>query len=147
MYERVCQRMCSRNYLAHTQSPPCRRVHACCLARSVPQEVDWSRPTAFVLGNEQRGVSDTAVQLADATAIIPMAGFVESFNISVAAALIMYEAQQQRVRTLGRSGDLSPQQQEQLLAAFLLRGVVSSVHILVALKWGRRRGGQQADTE
>lgn len=38
------------------------------------QEVDWTRPTAFVLGNENRGVSDTAVQLADATAIIPMAG-------------------------------------------------------------------------
>lgn len=52
-------------------------------------------------------------------------GFVESFNISVAAALIMYEAQQQRIRKLGRSGDLSPEQQQQLLAAFLLRGVVS----------------------
>jgi hypothetical protein len=38
------------------------------------QEVDWTRPTAFVLGNEREGVSDTAVALADATAIIPMAG-------------------------------------------------------------------------
>lgn len=38
------------------------------------QEVDWTRPTAFVLGNERQGVSDTAVQLADATAVIPMAG-------------------------------------------------------------------------
>jgi tRNA (guanosine-2'-O-)-methyltransferase len=52
-------------------------------------------------------------------------GFVESFNISVAAALIMYEAQQQRVRKLKHAGDLTAQQQEQLLAAFLLRGVVS----------------------
>jgi tRNA (guanosine-2'-O-)-methyltransferase len=50
---------------------------------------------------------------------------VESFNISVAAALIMYEAQQQRVRKLQHAGDLTAQQQEQLLAAFLLRGVVS----------------------
>lgn len=49
----------------------------------------------------------------------------ESFNISVAAALIMYEAQQQRLRALGRQGDLSEEQQQQLLAAFLLRGVVS----------------------
>jgi hypothetical protein len=53
------------------------------------------------------------------------AGFVESFNISVAAALIMYEAQQQRIRKLGSSADLSQEQQQQLLAAFLLRGVVS----------------------
>jgi hypothetical protein len=55
------------------------------------------------------------------------AGFVESFNISVAAALIMYEAQQQRIRKLGAAGDLTAQQQEQLLAAFLLRGVVSAL--------------------
>jgi hypothetical protein len=54
-------------------------------------------------------------------------GFVESFNISVAAALIMYEAQQQRIRKLGQAGDLTAQQQEQLLAAFLLRGVVSAL--------------------
>jgi hypothetical protein len=38
------------------------------------QEVDWTQPTAFVLGNELRGVSNTALQLADQTAIIPMAG-------------------------------------------------------------------------
>lgn len=89
------------------------------------QEVDWTRPTAFVLGNEGEGVSDTAVQLADHMAIIPMAGFVESFNISVAAALIMYEAQQQRIKKLGRAGDLTERQKQQLLASFLLRGVVS----------------------
>lgn len=69
-------------------------LHGCC----APQEVDWTRPTAFILGNEKFGISDEAVALADATAIIPMSGFVESFNISVAAALIMYEAQQQRIR-------------------------------------------------
>lgn len=78
-----------------------------------------------MLGNESQGVSDTAVQLADHTAVIPMAGFVESFNISVAAALILYEAQQQRIRRLGRSGDLTERQKQQLLASFLLRGVVS----------------------
>lgn len=44
----------------------------------------------------------------------------------MAAALIMYEAQQQRIRKLGSSADLTQQQQQQLLAAFLLRGVVSS---------------------
>lgn len=70
-------------------------------------------------------MSDTAVELADHTAIIPMAGFVESYNISVAAALIMYEAQQQRIRQVGKSGDLTEQQKQQLLASFLLRGVVS----------------------
>lgn len=37
-----------------------------------PQEVDFTRPTAFVLGNERAGVSDAAVAMADHTAIIPM---------------------------------------------------------------------------
>jgi hypothetical protein len=57
-----------------------------------------------------------------------LAGFVESFNISVAAALIMYEAQQQRLRAGGCYGDLGPEQQRQLLAEFLLRGVVSGAN-------------------
>jgi hypothetical protein len=65
------------------------------------------------------------------------AGFVESFNISVAAALIMYEAQRQRIRKLGSSADLTQEQQQQLLAAFLLRGVVSAgpmgVNLLLGL--------------
>eukprot|EP00877_Chromochloris_zofingiensis_P012873 jgi/Chrzof1/783/Cz01g28200.t1 len=95
-------------------------------SNSVPiQEIDWTRPTAFLLGNEREGVSPEAVALADHTAVIPMCGFVESFNISVAAALTMYEAQQQRMRKLGRHGDLNDQQQHILLAEYLLRSVVS----------------------
>ena len=59
-------------------------------ARSVAiQDVDWARPTAFVLGNERDGVSEAALEMADVVAAVPMAGFVESFNVSVAAALIM----------------------------------------------------------
>lgn len=87
--------------------------------------MDWTKPTAFLLGNEKVGVSEEALALADHCAIIPMAGFVESFNISVAAALIMYEAHQQRVKKLGRNGDLSEEQQKILQAALMLRSVVS----------------------
>ena len=89
------------------------------------QEVDWTKPTAFLLGNEKVGVSEAALALADQCVVIPMAGFVESFNISVAAALIMYEAHQQRVKKLGRNGDLSEEQQKILQAALMLRSVVS----------------------
>ncbi len=53
------------------------------------QEIDFTRPTAFVLGNETAGVSDEAVALSDYCAMIPMHGFVDSLNISVAASLIM----------------------------------------------------------
>jgi len=55
----------------------------------------------------------------------PPKGFVESFNVSVAAALIMWEAQQQRLRRLGQHGDLSDLEMDVLMAEYLIRGVVS----------------------
>lgn len=51
-------------------------------------------------------------------------GMVESFNISVAAALVMYEAQQQRLRRLGRHADLDERQREALKAVMLAKTVV-----------------------
>lgn len=53
----------------------------------------------------------------------------------------MYEAQQQRQRRLGRLGDLSAQQQQLLLAAFLLRGVVcrwGKACLALRLRWPPR---------
>jgi tRNA (guanosine-2'-O-)-methyltransferase len=52
-------------------------------------------------------------------------GFVESFNISVAGALVMYEAQQQRIRKLGKHGDLTHDQQLALQASLMMRSLVS----------------------
>lgn len=58
--------------------------------------VDYCRPTALVLGAENRGVSRSARQWADYRIAIPMVGMVESFNVSVACAVILSEAQRQR---------------------------------------------------
>jgi hypothetical protein len=38
------------------------------------QEVDWTRPTAFVVGNEREGVTQAAIDLSDAVVSIPMTG-------------------------------------------------------------------------
>lgn len=97
------------------------------------QEVDWTRPTAVILGNEKSGVSEEAVAAADACAIIPMAGFVESFNISVAAALVMYAAQQQRLQRAGRHADLTQEQQTVLKAVMLMKTVRESPTLLSEL--------------
>jgi tRNA (guanosine-2'-O-)-methyltransferase len=59
-------------------------------------DLDLTRPTAFVFGNEVRGVSDEAARLADGTVFIPMMGMVESLNVSVACAVSLYEALRQR---------------------------------------------------
>lgn len=58
--------------------------------------VDYTRPTAILLGTELEGLSDEAIGLADRHVGIPMLGAVASLNVSVAAAVILYEAQRQR---------------------------------------------------
>jgi len=58
--------------------------------------LDYTRPTALLLGSELRGVSAAGAALADRHAVIPMHGLVTSLNVSVAAALFLYEAARQR---------------------------------------------------
>ncbi|OBT13006.1 tRNA (guanosine(18)-2'-O)-methyltransferase TrmH [Vibrio sp. UCD-FRSSP16_10] len=60
------------------------------------REVDYTKPTAIVLGGEKYGTSDQAIQMADQDIVIPMLGMVQSLNVSVASALILFEAQRQR---------------------------------------------------
>lgn len=60
------------------------------------RDFDYTKPTAVVLGNERDGVRARAAARADAHAIIPMLGMVQSLNVSVAAAVILFEAQRQR---------------------------------------------------
>ncbi len=58
--------------------------------------VDYTRPVAVLLGAEKWGVSPEAAALADRHIVIPMMGMVQSLNVSVAAAVILFEAQRQR---------------------------------------------------
>ena len=57
---------------------------------------DFTGPTAFVLGAEKWGLSDAASVLVDQAVIIPMRGMVQSLNVSVAAATLLFEARRQR---------------------------------------------------
>jgi len=59
-------------------------------------DVDWTEPSAIILGNENRGVSSTMTSMADQNINIPMFGMVESLNVSVATAVILFEACRQR---------------------------------------------------
>ncbi len=62
-----------------------------------PHEVDWTQPSAIVLGNENQGTSEEALEQADVILSIPMVGMVQSVNVTVAAGMLLYEAQRQRV--------------------------------------------------
>lgn len=58
--------------------------------------IDFTRPTCIIMGSEKTGISAEAIRLADQHIMIPMSGMVQSLNVSVAAAVILYEAQRQR---------------------------------------------------
>ena len=60
------------------------------------REIDYTQPTAIMLGNEEEGLSEQAFAQADANIAIPLAGVVRSLNVSVAAAVILFEAKRQR---------------------------------------------------
>ncbi len=60
------------------------------------REIDYTLPTALLLGAEKRGISEEGSKLADAEVCIPMVGMVASLNVSVAAGIILAEAQRQR---------------------------------------------------
>jgi len=60
------------------------------------REVDYTRPTAIMMGAELHGVSDEGLGLADAHVFIPMRGTVQSLNVSVATAILLFEAMRQR---------------------------------------------------
>jgi tRNA (guanosine-2'-O-)-methyltransferase len=66
-------------------------------AAKVPYEIDMTKKIAFVVGNEHEGVSLEAAQLADGIVQIPMFGMIQSLNVSVATAVILFEAVRQRI--------------------------------------------------
>ncbi|WP_313367937.1 23S rRNA (guanosine(2251)-2'-O)-methyltransferase RlmB [Sphingobacterium mizutaii] len=59
-------------------------------------DVDYTTPSCIIMGAEDVGVSDDLIRIADKLAKIPMFGEIESLNVSVSAAVVIYEAVRQR---------------------------------------------------
>ena len=83
-------------------------------------EVDYGRPLALVFGSESDGISDEALAFADQIIRIPMVGMVQSLNLSVSVAVVLYEAFRQR-QALGYFDGhrLEPAEYETLKAKWL----------------------------
>ncbi len=75
-------------------------------------DLDLTGKVALVFGNEHRGVSQEAAELADVNFHIPMVGMIESLNVSVACAVTLYEAFRQRLTRGQRK--LSPKEKKML---------------------------------
>lgn len=109
------------------------RICVTSLEASKPiHEVDFTTPLALVLGNEKNGISQEMLEAADERVIIPMPGFVQSFNISVAGALCMYQIYLNRLQKLGQNADVTPEQIEILKAQYALNTLDSGLDILKA---------------
>ncbi|MGY5848179.1 23S rRNA (guanosine(2251)-2'-O)-methyltransferase RlmB [Salegentibacter sp. HM20] len=59
-------------------------------------EVDFTGPSAIVMGNEAKGVSNSILKSVDKKAKLPMFGKIESLNVSVACGVFLYEVVRQR---------------------------------------------------
>jgi 23S rRNA (guanosine2251-2'-O)-methyltransferase len=59
--------------------------------------LDYTKPTAIIMGSEEDGVSNEYLKLCDNKAMIPMIGELGSLNVSVAAGVILYEAVRQKI--------------------------------------------------
>jgi len=70
------------------------------------EELDAVTPAAFLIGNERDGLTAAARAACDVEFAIPMRGFSQSVNLSVATALCVYTHAERRRRALGRAGDL-----------------------------------------
>jgi tRNA (guanosine-2'-O-)-methyltransferase len=93
-------------------------------AETQPEDLHHRSRLAVVFGNEHRGVSPDMQSFADGTFSIPMRGFVESLNVSVAAAITM--------QALARDGRprLRAERQRELKARFLMNSVKNADQVI-----------------
>lgn len=113
--------------------------------------LSFAGPVALVFGNEHRGVSDEALALADLHYAIPMRGFSQSFNVSVAVAVSLFRAVDRRLEERGRHGDLDEAETAALQERFYARSVKQRTRIARAERGGApgqrprgRHGGGRA---
>jgi RNA methyltransferase, TrmH family len=65
---------------------------------TVHTSIDWTQPTALILGPESEGFLREELENADENVAVPMRGQIESLNVAVSAGVLLYEAARQRLR-------------------------------------------------
>ena len=90
------------------------------------RDIDYTKPTLLVMGNEKEGVSPEVIAEATDVIVIPMQGMVQSLNVSVATALILYEAQRQ-LENAGKynTPQISLEKRDEIKAAWVYRDTIA----------------------
>lgn len=101
------------------------------LPPSVPvTALPFEKRLALIFGNERDGVAPVLAKAADIHAYIPMKGFVESLNISVACAICLFCSSIAPTNPQKRTSPLTPEQQQELRSMWLRKGIKRSDLIL-----------------
>ncbi len=106
---------------AHLKKQNMQILATACTPDAKPlRQWDMTHPTAIIMGNEHAGVDTGLSDAADGKLYIPMVGMIQSFNVSVAAAIILAEAARQReLAGMYNSPTYPPQEYEERLALWL----------------------------
>lgn len=93
----VCRVGSIRNTLKTLQAEGFQVVAATEKSRKLLYDADLRRPTAIVMGAEDKGISREVLKLCDEQLAIPLVGKTESLNVSAAAAVMLFEVVRQRI--------------------------------------------------
>jgi tRNA (guanosine-2'-O-)-methyltransferase len=96
---------------------------------SSPDDFDISKKSAFFLGGEKEGLTDEVLDKADGYIRIPMYGFTESYNISVAGALLLYNLTR-RLHQSEIDWELTVQEQLELQLDWTIKTIASSENLI-----------------
>ena len=111
------------------------RIVATCLDSAdhppVPlHELEVQEKTCIVFGNEKSGISSSLRASADALMTIPMQGFMDSLNISVACGVVLQVLRHRRDESMGTCGDFSEEQRVCILDRWMMEEVPRSGRVL-----------------
>lgn len=107
-------------------------------------EIPIDQKTALVFGTERRGISNRVKELADGFVKIPMFGFSESFNISVSAAICLYDLRT-RLDSSSINWSLDKEYQNQLRYEWLKKTIKASDSLIEKFLKEKNKGGVKKD--
>lgn len=87
------------------------------------EDIDVSIPTVLLFGNEHVGVSEKALAMADGNYVIPMQGYVQSLNISVAAAISLYDVTTRARHLVTENYDLTIEDKARVFKNWMIKSL------------------------